>query len=120
MQQIGPTLWANIHILCMMAPKDLTEEQHAHYVNFLKSLAHLLPCKYCGQHFEDLLKENPVPFNDLFKWSVDIHNRVNVHMKKDIMSYEKANQIWSKYIAGKRCDKCTHGIDPVLVFKEAL
>jgi len=53
----------------------------------------------CADHFSDLLKEIPLPdSNDplvLFRWSVNIHNRVNSRIGKPTLDPEQAMKKWS-------------------------
>jgi len=63
----------------------------------------VIPCGMCGQHFAELIQENPFPDSTdplvLFKWSVDAHNIVNERAGKPIISFEEAMAIWTSPIA---------------------
>jgi hypothetical protein len=60
-------------------------------VDFVESYKEIIPCLSCREHFEQVLVENPVPeADDLFKWSVDVHNIVNRRLGKPEFSYEAA------------------------------
>lgn len=60
-------------------------------MEFVEGYVYIIPCLSCRQHFEKVLEENPVPeAGDYFKWSVDVHNIVNVRLGKPEISYENA------------------------------
>lgn len=50
-------------------------------------------CK-CMEHWEQILKENLVDWNNYFNWTVDMHNLVNKKLDKRIISYKEAREIW--------------------------
>jgi hypothetical protein len=54
---------------------------------FYEALALLIPCPICRDHYVEFLKEMPIsPFldkrDDLFKWTVALHNKVNASLGK--------------------------------------
>jgi hypothetical protein len=74
-----------LHIACLgcQDAKVLTD--------FVEGYKEIIPCLSCREHFEQVLVENPVPeADDLFKWSVDVHNIVNKRLGKPEVSYEAA------------------------------
>jgi hypothetical protein len=96
----GPYLWASIHLICLGAPKVLTEEQKKNYLDFFNKLPFVMPCTICGRHlFDNLSKYQPDVSSgstSLFKWSVDLHNLVNSQLGKKQMKYEDAQALWTK------------------------
>jgi len=81
----GPHFWMTLHIACLgcQDAKVLTD--------FVEGYKEIIPCLSCRDHFEQVLVENPVPeADDLFKWSVDVHNIVNKRLGKPEVSYEAA------------------------------
>jgi len=86
----GPNLWGTLHLLCLTG--TITS-------NFVQEFASVIPCPMCADHFSDLLKEIPLPdSNDplvLFRWSVNIHNRVNSRIGKPTLDPEQAMKKWS-------------------------
>lgn len=110
--QIGPTIWASIHILCFSAPGHIDENARVAYSLYLQSLADILPCQQCRIHFQTILKEHPINNEDPFTWSVKLHNIVNEALGKPSISIIEAHKFWSKYVAGKRCSECSKVIDP--------
>jgi hypothetical protein len=60
-------------------------------MDFVEGYKEIIPCLSCRDHFEQVLIDNPVPeADDLFKWSVDVHNIVNKRLGKPEFSYEDA------------------------------
>ena len=58
---------------------------------FVEGYVYVIPCLSCREHFEQVLVDNPVPdAEDLFNWSVDLHNIVNRRLGKPEVSYEAA------------------------------
>lgn len=101
-RQFGPYLWATIHLVCLGAPDHFTDEQKNSYANFINSLPAVIPCSTCSQHLHQNLADQPVEAvlaagggsPELFKWSVDLHNRVNTQLSKTRVSYEDAYTFW--------------------------
>lgn len=93
----GRQAWHFIHMVALSYPPEemLTEEIKEKYYKFFESLGHTLPCPYCSQHFREKFKKNPPPLNnreELFKWTVDMHNAVNRDNGKKELSYEEAKK----------------------------
>ena len=58
---------------------------------FFESLIFLLPCDVCRKHYTQHLAVKPVAQyldrrQDLFKWTVDLHNEVNASLQKPRLS----------------------------------
>ena len=81
----GPHFWMTLHIACLgcQDAKVLSD--------FVEGYKEIIPCLSCREHFEQVLVDNPVPeADDLFRWSVDVHNIVNRRLGKPEVSYEAA------------------------------
>ena len=90
----GPFFWHTIHIVALGYPKNPTYTDKKCAKEFYESLAYLLPCNICRQHYKDHLIKNPLtPFldsrTDLIKWTVDIHNAVNKMLEKPEWTLEE-------------------------------
>jgi hypothetical protein len=109
----GPFFWHTIHIVALGYPKNPTYTDKKCAKEFYESLAHLIPCSICRQHYKENLDKNPLtPYldsrKDLLKWTIDIHNTVNKMLGKpewlesDIVKYyERLGQrnrspVWTK------------------------
>ena len=90
----GPFFWHTIHIVALGYPKNPTYTDKKCAKEFYESLAYLLPCAICRQHYKEHLTKNPLtPFldsrTDLIKWTVKIHNGVNKMLEKPEWTLEE-------------------------------
>ena len=94
-----PSAWKFLHYVALVYPSNPTDEDKNNYKNFFYSLQHVLPCSKCSENYKKHLKDYPIDNslrdNDsLFKWTVDIHNEVNIITNKDTFSYEQAYDLY--------------------------
>lgn len=109
----GPFFWHTIHIVAMGYPEKPTYAQKKAAKEFYESLQYLLPCSVCRQHYAQHLAVAPITPHldrrqDLFKWTVDLHNAVNQSLGKprrletDVIAYYKRlgsrgrSPVWSQ------------------------
>lgn len=100
----GPAAWHFIHAVAIMFPIRPTEAQKQKYSTFFNSLSDILPCELCAEQFRKNLIALPPPLDNsknMFKWSVDIHNRVNKENGKPIITYDQAYIEFKKNMGGK-------------------
>jgi hypothetical protein len=95
----GPFFWHTIHIVALGYPTKPTYGHKKAAKEFIESLAFLIPCPICREHFIQHLKEAPIsPFldrrEDLFKWTVTLHNKVNKTLNKPLVSELEAIQFY--------------------------
>ena len=96
---MGPPLWASIHNIARAY--EPTPEKQAAVRAFLQSLAVLLPCSVCAQHFAALAPTARLgSAYDLLKWTVDTHNAVNARLHKPTLSDAQAVLAMEKNGAG--------------------
>lgn len=93
-------MWATIHYICLAAPSNLSETDKNNYKNFFSILPAIMPCQACGIHLAENYNTLPIDGflstnQDLFKWSVDLHNIVNRQLGKSEISVEDAKQTWT-------------------------
>jgi len=87
-KSFGPYFWGAFHLACLAAiDKEALK-------TFIETYQMVLPCFGCRIHFSQLLAENPLPDVDQFRWSVNIHNKVNESIGKPVVSYEDALKHW--------------------------
>jgi len=109
----GPFFWHTIHIVALGYPKNPNYTEKKCAKEFFESLAHLIPCKICREHYQTHLTKYPLtPFldtrRDLLKWTIDIHNEVNKMLNKpqwtevEVISYYERlgrrdrSPVWTK------------------------
>lgn len=83
----GPFFWHTIHIVALGYPKEPTYTDKRAAKDFFESLAHLIPCPYCREHYTVHLQKMPITPHldrkeDLFRWTVELHNVVNQSLGK--------------------------------------
>jgi hypothetical protein len=96
----GPFMWATIHYICLAAPTTLSDSDKINYKNFFSILPAIMPCQSCGLHLAENYNILPIDNSlstkdDLFKWSVDLHNLVNTQLGKSTISTEDARILWT-------------------------
>jgi hypothetical protein len=87
----GPFFWHTIHIVALGYP---TSPAYAHKKaarEFYESLAILIPCPICREHYVKHLAKHPITphldrRNDLFRWTLLLHNEVNKTLNKAPMT----------------------------------
>lgn len=89
----GPYGWSFIHYIALGYPDKPSIDIKYRYRNFFISLGDVLPCNTCRKHYKEMISMYPPAMNnmeDLFRWTVDIHNKVNSRLGKPILSYPQA------------------------------
>lgn len=109
----GPFFWHTMHIVAIGYSKHPTYTDKKCAKEFFESLVFLIPCAICREHYKEHLTEKPItPFldsrEDLLKWTVEIHNKVNALSKKpqwtvqEVLTYYERlgsrgrSPVWSK------------------------
>lgn len=95
-------MWATIHYICLGAGKTIDPARQQALRQFFLSLPTVIPCHKCSEHLSQNLQQIPIDnalssSDDLFKWSVDLHNFVNKQLGKKTVSHEEAQQIWNAH-----------------------
>jgi hypothetical protein len=86
----GPLFWHTIHIVALGYPQAPTYAQKRAAKEFYESLGVLIPCPVCREHYQQHLQKVPITphldrRDDLFKWTVNLHNEVNALLGKSRM-----------------------------------
>ena len=90
----GPSMWFMFLVIAATYPVRPTPDTSRRFQAFYKSLEHVLPCEGCRRGYASLLRSEPTRLtearlasrNALFKWTVDVHNRVNAKVGKPVQS----------------------------------
>jgi len=99
----GKHMWASIHFIALGYPQSPSEKEKSDFKHFFENLHKILPCNACSKHLESTIK-NELPLhannlennNELFKWTVQLHNIVNKRLNKENMSFKEAENIYYK------------------------
>jgi hypothetical protein len=83
----GPLFWHTIHITALGYPQNPSYAQKRAAKEFYESLSFLIPCPVCREHYQNHLQRLPITPHldtrqDLFKWTVELHNEVNTLLGK--------------------------------------
>lgn len=97
----GPHLWKSIHYIALGYPDNPDPELRTTYKDFYVNLWRVVPCLKCAINYRRHLTELP-PIDeflgskeDLFKWTVALHNLVNVELGKPQMDFKTASAMYS-------------------------
>ena len=85
----GPSLWMSIHTMSFNYPVKPTAQDKKHYMNFMYSLEHVLPCRYCRDNYKENLKK--LKFgkkyfksrDTLSKFVYKLHEMINKNLGKE-------------------------------------
>jgi hypothetical protein len=84
----GPALWHSLHIMSFNYPVNPTQEDKEHYRDYILSLQHVLPCKYCRQNLKTNFKSMPLTMTEMkdresfSRYIYELHELVNRMLKK--------------------------------------
>ena len=97
----GPHGWQFLHSITLSYPDNPSEKDKENHIQFFDKLKDVLPCEKCKLHFAKNLQTYPIENHlenkeSLFKWLVDIHNRVNVDNGKREYTYEEVTELYEK------------------------
>jgi hypothetical protein len=103
----GPFFWHTMHIVALGYPKNPTYTDKKCAKEFYESLAFLLPCSICREHYKGYLQEKPISTfldsrTDLIKWTIQIHNKVNKMLGKPEWTLEEVLSYYEKVGARNR------------------
>ena len=91
----GPVFWFFLHTMSFNYPVKPTEENKKYYRDFILSLRHILPCKYCRDNFALNIKKLPLTMDKMknretfSRYVYDLHEVINTMLnKKSHLSYE--------------------------------
>ena len=83
----GPFFWHTIHIAALGYPTEPSYSDKKAAKEFFESLKFLIPCPICREHYASHMGKIPITASldsrkDLFRWTIDLHNEVNVMLGK--------------------------------------
>ena len=116
----GPNLWHVLHTISFNYPVNPTEQEKIHYMNFIKSLQYVLPCRYCRINLKKNLNKHKLTkkvleSRDSFsRWLYKLHNHVSKMLGKtgNISYYEvreRYEHFRSRCMTGNKKDKSQVG-----------
>jgi len=90
--------WYVFHMAAIMAPAEPSDEDREYYRVFYNVFGHSIPCETECQPDYFRIIHSVFPFrygnaDELWMWSVDVHNEVNRKLGKRPVSYDFARQM---------------------------
>lgn len=119
-ERLGPGAWYIIHTFALNA-KTVEQINSVHVM--LSIIAETFFCLRCREHFKENYTKFPPPkvnkYNELFIWTVELHNRVNIINNKPIVSHKDALEAYNEKNSTCRGD-CGSSNSENLSFSEYL
>ena len=84
----GPAQWHFLHTMSFNYPVKPTLEDKKHYMDYVKNLQYVLPCKYCRINLTNNLKKKPLQMchmasrETFSRYIYELHETVNKMLKK--------------------------------------
>ena len=91
-----PLSWFIFHTLAL----NYNDKYQEHYKFFFESFTKIIPCKICRNHYIQNINKEKMSISDninkdnIFNWTVDLHNSVNKLNHKKVWSYEEAKKYY--------------------------
>tara|TARA_B100000963_G_C22370075_1_gene555499 strand:+ start:56 stop:523 length:468 start_codon:yes stop_codon:yes gene_type:complete len=97
----GPYFWFTLHTITLAYPDNPTYHDKRRYNDFFVSVQYILPCPKCREHYKQHLDNFPISISldnkeSLVIWLFNLHNQVNISLKKPIMEYEAFKEKYRK------------------------
>ena len=97
----GPPGWKFMHYVALGYPDTPTDHDKTAYKAFFESLQGVLPCQSCASHYRENLRKFPIGNHlldreALLRWTIDLHNEVNLANHKRVLSYEEATELYTQ------------------------
>ena len=99
----GPHYWFVLYTIAISYPLNPNEVSKKKYYDFIQNLPLFIPISNIGNTFSEFLDKYPVtPYLDsresMIKWVHFIHNKINIYLGKDeITYYEAMRQYYDNY-----------------------
>ena len=115
----GPPIWHYLHTMSFNYPVNPTDEDKKNYMNFILSLQHVLPCKYCRINLKTNFKQLPLKLSDMknrdsfSRYVYELHELINKMLnKKSNLSYCDVRERYEHFRA-----RCTEENPKLFKFK---
>ena len=116
----GTPGWVFLHSIAFNFPIVPTKRQKLYYIQFFKSMGHVLPCKYCRECYTKTISEGPQKLTlktvrdrrTFSKWLYKVHKSVTVRTStKKSPTFKEVADMYNSFRAScsKKIDKKTKG-----------
>ena len=106
----GPHYWFVLYSIAVSYPLNVNNVTKRKYYDFIQNLPLFLPVGENGKLFSEFLDKYPVtPYLDsresFIKWIHFIHNKINVYLGKQEITYKAAMEEYYKHYIPKKIKK---------------
>lgn len=79
-----PHVWATLESIIINYENN-NKTDRKFLIQFIEALIALMPCEECAWHFQQYVRQNPIPWNrkDILDWLIVAHDNVNEHTGKN-------------------------------------
>ena len=116
----GPAQWHFLHTMSFNYPVKPTLEDKKHYMDYVKNLQYVLPCKYCRMNLTNNFKKKPLQMCDMAsretfsRYIYELHETVNKMLhKKSNLTYCDVRERYEHFRS-----RCTDEKPKVFNFKK--
>jgi hypothetical protein len=116
----GPALWHYLHTMSFNYPVKPSSEEKKHYRDFILTLQHVLPCKYCRINLKTNFKQLPITAADMknretySRYIYNLHELVNKMLnKKSNLTYCDVRERYEHFRA-----RCTDAKPSIFKFSK--
>lgn len=117
----GPAMWHYLHMMSFNYPVNPTPENKKQYRDFMVSLKHVLPCKYCRMNLANNFKKKPLLMchmanrETFSRYVYELHELVNKMLhKKSNLTYCDVRERYEHFRS-----RCTDEKPRVFKFKRS-
>ncbi|OMJ72003.1 hypothetical protein SteCoe_29646 [Stentor coeruleus] len=100
-QSIGRFGWGLLHTIAAHYPDDPSDDWKDKHQRFIHAFSRTFPCKSCGYHFHQMIKEKPPKLENreqISVWTCEMHNEINAMLNKPVFpcTLESLDLRWRK------------------------
>lgn len=97
----GPHFWFFLHTIAMSYPDNANDVTKRKYYDLIQNMPLFIPDSEMGNRFSRLLDKYPIsPYlgkrESFIRWTVFIHNKINIMLGKPEMELEDAIEAYNK------------------------
>ncbi len=104
----GPSIWHFLHTISFNYPVNPTKEDKKHYMEFVKGLLYVLPCKFCRINLKKNFRALPLTMDTMSsretfsRYIYNLHEHINKMLNKQSnLTYEDVRERYEHFRA--RC-----------------
>jgi len=118
----GPSMWHYLHTMSFNYPVNPTQDDKKHYMDFIKNLRYVLPCRYCRENLTKNMIAMPLTNDDMkdrdsfSRYIYNLHEMVNKLLgKKSGLTFCDVRDRYENFRS-----RCTEDRPKIISIKDAL